>query len=93
MAIDGDDIYGRKSGRLKLRSQTKERLWPSFVTLFWPKKVKASKLEEIHAKMVMKEAAPRTDTSTPKKPRTSASAKTNGTASSSSGRANGKPHR
>ena len=28
-----------------------------FVTLFWPKKVKASKLEEIHAKMVMKEAA------------------------------------
>jgi chromodomain-helicase-DNA-binding protein 1 len=27
----------------------------SFVTLFWPKKVKASKLEEIHAKMVQKE--------------------------------------
>jgi chromodomain-helicase-DNA-binding protein 1 len=26
-----------------------------FVTLFWPKKVKASKLEEIHAKMVLKE--------------------------------------
>ena len=25
-----------------------------FVTLFWPKKVKASKLEEIHGKMVMK---------------------------------------
>jgi len=32
----------------------KKHLW-AFVTLFWPKKVKASKLEEIHAKMVMKE--------------------------------------
>ena len=28
-----------------------------FVTLFWPKKVKAGKLEEIHAKMVMKESS------------------------------------
>jgi hypothetical protein len=28
-----------------------------FVTLFWPKKVKASKLEEIHGKMVMKESS------------------------------------
>jgi chromodomain-helicase-DNA-binding protein 1 len=26
-----------------------------FVTLFWPKKVQAAKLEEIHAKMVQKE--------------------------------------
>lgn len=28
-----------------------------FVTLFWPKKVKASRLEEIHGKMVMKESS------------------------------------
>jgi chromodomain-helicase-DNA-binding protein 1 len=72
-----------------------------FVTLFWPKKVKASKLEEIHAKMVMKESAPRapTDPAASKKPRTSGAGggKTNGTlsASSSSGalRTNGKPYR
>lgn len=69
----------------------KKTLLSRFVTLFWPKKVKASKLEEIHAKMVMKEAAPRADTTVVKKPRTSVSAKANGTASS--GRANGKPHR
>ncbi|KAL1679438.1 SNF2 family N-terminal domain-containing protein [Schizophyllum commune] len=31
----------------------RRHLW-TFVTLFWPKKVKASKLEEIHAKMVVK---------------------------------------
>jgi chromodomain-helicase-DNA-binding protein 1 len=49
---------------------------PRFVTLFWPKKVKASKLEEIHAKMVMKEAAPRaqSDGSAMKKPRISSKA-------------------
>ena len=46
----------------------------SFVTLFWPKKVKAAKLEEIHAKMVMKESGPRSTPSEPhpgipKKPR------------------------
>ena len=49
-----------------------------FVTLFWPKKVKAGKLEEIHAKMVMKEGAPRASssdgTSAAKKPRLSAGA-------------------
>lgn len=32
----------------------KRHLW-TFVTLFWPKKVRATKLEEIHGKMVMKE--------------------------------------
>lgn len=60
---------------------------PRFVTLFWPKKVKASKLEEIHAKMVMKEAAPRTqsDSSAMKKPRVSS--KANGARST---QANGK---
>ena len=50
----------------------------SFVTLFWTKKVKAGKLEEIHAKMVMKEGAPRASssdgTSAAKKPRLSAGA-------------------
>lgn len=66
-----------------------------FVTLFWPKKVKASKLEEIHAKMVMKEAAPRaqSDPNTVKKSRVGS--KTNGSATASNGsvRANGKSHR
>ena len=73
-----------------------------FVTLFWPKQVKASKLEEIHAKMVMKEGAPR-QSSTAVKPRPTTSVKTNGSipsssstpiVSSSSHRMNGnKPHR
>ena len=52
----------------------KRHLW-TFVTLFWPKKVKAGKLEEIHAKMVMKESAPRAGSSdlvsAAKKPRLS----------------------
>lgn len=64
-----------------------------FVTLFWPKKVKATKLEEIHAKMVMKEAA---DPNL-KKPRPNASvgAKTNGTSSVSASTSikNGKSYR
>jgi len=68
-----------------------------FVTLFWPKKVKASKLEEIHAKMVMKEAAPRqaADATAVKKPRLTAGVKTNGSSvpASSSARTNGKSHR
>lgn len=74
----------------------------SFVTLFWPKKVKASKLEEIHAKMVMKEAAPRStsqvENGQTKKPRPggSGAGRTNGSGSgpsssySSSVRTNGK---
>ncbi|OSX66449.1 hypothetical protein POSPLADRAFT_1177922 [Postia placenta MAD-698-R-SB12] len=60
------------------RDRWRRHLW-TFVTLFWPKKVKAGKLEEIHAKMVMKEgAAPRASSSdgpsAPKKPRLSTSA-------------------
>ena len=48
----------------------------SFVTLFWPKKVKASKLEEIHGKMVMKEGSgPK---QTPEVPRKSSGSKVNG---------------
>lgn len=68
-----------------------------FVTLFWPKKVKAAKLEEIHAKMVMKEGTPRTSAmvAAPKVPRPSTGGKTNGSlpTPSSSHRNNGKPHR
>lgn len=63
-----------------------------FVTLFWPKKVRAAKLEEIHAKMVIKEAG---DANVPKKPRLSSNGKPvgNGAAPSTSVRTNGKPHR
>jgi len=69
-----------------------------FVTLFWPKKVKASKLEEIHAKMVMKEAAPRSqaDNNASKKPRLSVGVKSNGSSSAptaTSVRTNGKSYR
>ncbi|EGO25230.1 hypothetical protein SERLADRAFT_361029 [Serpula lacrymans var. lacrymans S7.9] len=68
----------------------RRHLW-AFVTLFWPKKVKASKLEEIHAKMVMKEGAPRASADIAnKKPRINTSAKTNGSVSSPSIRTNGK---
>ncbi|EIW83178.1 transcription regulator [Coniophora puteana RWD-64-598 SS2] len=72
----------------------RRHLW-TFVTLFWPKKVKASKLEEIHAKMVMKESAPKPSSDVAgKKPRPSTGAKTNGTSSASSSiKANGKYHR
>ena len=68
------------------------------MTLFWPKKVKASKLEEIHAKMVMKDqGAPRASSdASAKKPRPSASGKTNGTLStptSATSKTNGKPYR
>jgi chromodomain-helicase-DNA-binding protein 1 len=63
-----------------------------FVTLFWPKKVRAGKLEEIHAKMVIKEGG---DASVPKKPRLSSNGKPtgNGTTPSSSVRTNGKSYR
>ena len=67
-----------------------------FVTLFWPKKVKAGKLEEIHAKMITKEGprAPSADgTSAAKKPRLSTSANSRGggsSASTSTSHTNGK---
>ncbi|EJD02826.1 transcription regulator [Fomitiporia mediterranea MF3/22] len=77
----------------------RRHLW-TFVTLFWPKQVKASKLEEIHAKMVMKEGAPRQSSSgSVKPPRPTTSVKTNGAIPSASStppshRMNGsKPHR
>lgn len=69
------------------------------MTLFWPKQVKAAKLEEIHAKMVMKEAAPRQSSSAAKQPRSSTGMKSNGglptpSSTGSVHRINGsKPHR
>ncbi|KAF8650434.1 hypothetical protein AX16_005237 [Volvariella volvacea WC 439] len=82
------------------RERWRRHLW-TFVTLFWPKKVKASKLEEIHAKMVMKEAAPRVQQAdvASKKPRlgagSSSSSRPNGSTNpnASSSRPNGKSHR
>ena len=49
-----------------------------FVTLFWPKKVKASKLEEIHGKMVIKESS--NVKQTPELPKKSGGGKVNGSA-------------
>ena len=70
-------------------------LMTRFVTLFWPKKVRAAKLEEIHAKMVMKEAAPRSSgDAAMKRPKPSVPTKSNGSMmGSSSYHMNGKPHR
>ncbi|KAF8628912.1 hypothetical protein AX15_003691 [Amanita polypyramis BW_CC] len=88
-----DDVLIEKHAAGEDIDRWRRHLW-TFVTLFWPKKVKASKLEEIHAKMVMKEAAPRaqSDSSATKKPRISSTSKANGAASSSI-RTNGKSHR
>ncbi len=75
----------------------KRHLW-TFVTLFWPKKVKAAKLEELHTKMVTKEkessSAPRAGSSevssVAKKPRLSSTAPSRPNGSSSSSHVNGK---
>jgi len=80
------------------RERWRRHLW-AFVTLFWPKKVKASKLEDIHAKMVMKEAAPRASasaeasSSVKKQPRPSTGGKSNGTPSGITNKTNGKTPR
>ncbi|TFK44392.1 SNF2 family N-terminal domain-containing protein [Crucibulum laeve] len=94
-----EHVLNTKQAAGEDRERWRRHLW-TFVTLFWPKKVKASKLEEIHAKMVMKEAAPRaqSENSALKKPRIGGGggAKTNGTpvpSSSSSARPNGKSYR
>ncbi|PBK91474.1 transcription regulator [Armillaria gallica] len=87
-----ETVLNNKDAAGEDRERWRRHLW-TFVTLFWPKKVKASKLEEIHAKMVMKEGAPRagSESSSSKKPRTSNSvSKANG---SSASRTNGKSHR
>ncbi|KAF9793017.1 SNF2 family N-terminal domain-containing protein [Thelephora terrestris] len=59
----------------------KRHLW-TFVTLFWPKKVRASKLEEIHGKMVMKESSGTKQT--PELPKKSGGSKLNGSANGKS---------
>ncbi|KAF9469913.1 SNF2 family N-terminal domain-containing protein [Collybia nuda] len=89
-----EHVLNTKQAAGEDRERWRRHLW-TFVTLFWPKKVKASKLEEIHAKMVMKEAAPRaqSDNSSLKKPRVSGSSKTNGSTSIPNVRVNGKSYR
>ncbi|KAK0504777.1 SNF2 family N-terminal domain-containing protein [Armillaria luteobubalina] len=87
-----ETVLNNKDAAGEDRERWRRHLW-TFVTLFWPKKVKASKLEEIHAKMVMKEGAPRagSESSSSKKPRTSNTvSKANGSGAS---RTNGKSHR
>ncbi|KAJ7902074.1 SNF2 family N-terminal domain-containing protein [Mycena olivaceomarginata] len=92
-----EHVLNAKEAAGEDRERWRRHLW-TFVTLFWPKKVKASKLEEIHAKMVVKElnsAAPRAGSeSAAKKPRVSAP-KTNGSAPPGNGvpKTNGKSHR
>ncbi|KAI0318392.1 SNF2 family N-terminal domain-containing protein [Amylostereum chailletii] len=85
-----DAILDAKQAAGEDRNRWRRHLW-TFVTLFWPKKVKAAKLEEIHAKMVMKEGD---GTGTvAKKPRigsSSAPPRPNGAASSSTHKTNGK---
>ncbi|KAH6913788.1 hypothetical protein BKA70DRAFT_1054217, partial [Coprinopsis sp. MPI-PUGE-AT-0042] len=54
-------VLAQKQAAGENTERWRRHLW-TFVTLFWPKKVKATKLEEIHAKMVMKESGPRTST-------------------------------
>ncbi|EPS97739.1 hypothetical protein FOMPIDRAFT_38562 [Fomitopsis schrenkii] len=70
-------VLAQKQAAGEDRDRWRRHLW-TFVTLFWPKKVKAGKLEEIHAKMVMKEGAPRASSSdgpsVSKKPRLSSGA-------------------
>ncbi|KAI0743539.1 transcription regulator [Daedaleopsis nitida] len=93
-------VLQQKAANGEDRDRWRRHLW-TFVTLFWPKKVKAGKLEEIHAKMVMKEGAPRassTDATSAaaKKPRLSTGATGRGGApsvpstSTSSSHTNGK---
>ena len=50
--------------------------------MFWPKKVRASKLEEIHGKMVMKESSGTKQT--PELPKKSGGSKLNGSANGKS---------
>ncbi|KAL6310366.1 P-loop containing nucleoside triphosphate hydrolase protein [Sparassis latifolia] len=72
-----ESILAQKHAAGEDRDRWRRHLW-TFVTFFWPKRVKATKLEEIHAKMVIKEGAPRASSmdgpSAPKKPRVSTSA-------------------
>jgi chromodomain-helicase-DNA-binding protein 1 len=86
-------VLQEKASKGEDTKRWKRHLW-TFVTLFWPKKVKAGKLEELHTKMVTKEkessSAPRAGSSeaVSKKPRLSSSAPSRPNGSSS--HANGK---
>ncbi|KAK7005747.1 ATP-dependent DNA helicase [Favolaschia claudopus] len=74
-----EHVLNQKEAAGEDRERWRRHLW-AFVTLFWPKKVKASKLEEIHAKMVVKlnSDAPKAGAEhAPKKPRVNGP-KTNG---------------
>ncbi|KAJ6587088.1 SNF2 family N-terminal domain-containing protein [Mycena vulgaris] len=92
-----EHVLNTKEAAGEDRERWRRHLW-TFVTLFWPKKVKASKLEEIHAKMVVKlnSDAPRASSeSASKKPRVSGP-KTNGSAppaGAGTPKTNGKSHR
>ncbi|KAF8210536.1 transcription regulator [Mycena galopus ATCC 62051] len=92
-----EHVLNTKEAAGEDRERWRRHLW-TFVTLFWPKKVKASKLEEIHAKMVVKQLnsdAPRAASeNAAKKPRVSGP-KTNGSAPPANGvpKTNGKSHR
>ncbi|KAJ7703020.1 SNF2 family N-terminal domain-containing protein [Mycena rosella] len=89
-----EHVLNTKEAAGEDRERWRRHLW-TFVTLFWPKKVKASKLEEIHAKMVVKlnSDAPRASSeSAAKKPRVSGP-KTNGSAPPATPKTNGKSHR
>ena len=93
----GVDIFGREC-HCAVFANAIDPSFFRFVTLFWPKQVKAAKLEEIHAKMVMKEGTPRTTSDAKQRPRPSTSSKpiANGvhpSAPASSSRLNGKSHR
>ena len=87
-------VLQEKAAKGEDTKRWKRHLW-TFVTLFWPKKVKAAKLEELHTKMVTKEkessSAPRAGSNevASKKPRLSSNAPSRPNGSSSS-HANGK---
>lgn len=76
MPFGGRDTCGRTFSWLSEGGGVFDVFHPRFVTLFWPKKVKASKLEEIHGKMVMKESIGTKQP--PEVPKKSVGSKTNG---------------
>lgn len=90
-------VLNEKAAKGQDRERWRRHLW-TFVTLFWPKKVRASKLEEIHQKMVVKDqkdSGPKSDGdgSVSKKIKLSGGPRTNGNSVTSSARPNGKSHR
>ncbi|KAF7321708.1 ATP-dependent DNA helicase [Mycena kentingensis (nom. inval.)] len=74
-----EEVLKAKAQAGEDRERWRRHLW-AFVTLFWPKKVKASKLEEIHAKMVVKlnNDAPKPENGVKKARLSNGAASTNG---------------